>query len=112
LTLTETGGTSPFMPAFLIADVDVKDPDSYRAYREANPDVVRHFGGRYIALGGETRVLEGDWVPHRTIIIEFPDMETLSRFYESPEYEKLKPIRWRSADSRLLAMETLEEPID
>lgn len=100
------------MPAFLIADIDVKNPDEYRAYREANPAIVNRFGGRYIALGGEVKVLEGDWIPRRTIIIEFPDMAALDAFYASDEYAKLRPIRWASADSRLVAIETLAEPIE
>jgi uncharacterized protein (DUF1330 family) len=100
------------MPAFLIADIDVRDDDTYRAYREANPAIVRQFGGRYIALGGEVRVLEGDWQPRRTVIIEFPDMQAISAFYDSPEYRKLREIRWKSADSRLVVIETLPEPID
>ena len=100
------------MPAFLIADIDVQDEETYRAYREANPAIVRKFGGRYIALGGEVRVLEGDWQPRRTVIIEFPDLQAISDFYESEEYRKLRPIRWQSADSRLVAIETLDEPID
>ena len=100
------------MPAFLIADIDVHDDEAYRAYREANPAIVRQFGGRYIALGGEVQVLEGDWQPRRTVIIEFPDMDAINRFYNSPEYERLRPIRWKTADSRLVAIETLPEPID
>jgi len=100
------------MPAFLIADIDVNDPDAYREYREANPAIVRKFGGRYIALGGEVRVLEGDWQPRRTVIIEFPDMDAIARFYDSPEYQRLRPIRWKSADSRLVAIETLDEPVE
>ena len=99
------------MPAILIADIDVQDPDQYRAYREANPDIVNRFGGRYLALGGEVRVLEGDWQPRRTVIIEFPDMAALTAFYESEEYAKIRAIRWASADSRLVAFETLPEPI-
>ena len=98
------------MPAFLIADIDVTDADVYREYRTANPDIVNKFGGRYIALGGEVEVLEGDWQPRRTVIIEFADMETLRAFYNSEEYAQLRPIRWRSADSRLVAIETLDEP--
>lgn len=95
------------MPAFLIADIDVKDAESYANYRNANPDIVNKFGGRYIARGGEVKVLEGDWVPRRTIIIEFPDMEAIAAFYESPEYTELRKIRWQSAESRLVAIETL-----
>jgi uncharacterized protein (DUF1330 family) len=98
------------MPAFLIADIKVNDPDTYAKYRSANPDIVNKFGGRYIALGGEVRVLEGDWIPRRTVILEFPDMAAITAFYESPAYVELRKIRWDSAESRLVAIETLPEP--
>jgi uncharacterized protein (DUF1330 family) len=100
------------MPALLIADIDVHDPEAYRAYREANPDIVNRFGGRYLSIGGETKVLEGDWQPRRTIIIEFPDMAALNAFYNSEEYAQLRPIRWASADARMVAIETLPEPVE
>lgn len=100
------------MPAFLIADIDVKDDEAYTAYRTANPDIVNKFGGQYVALGGEIEVLEGDWHPRRTLIISFPDMDALRAFYASPEYEDLRKIRWASADSRLVAIEGLPEPRD
>ncbi|MDZ4753675.1 MAG: DUF1330 domain-containing protein [Phycisphaerae bacterium] len=95
------------MPALLIADIDVRDPDAYARYRTANPEIVRKFGGRYLAVGGESQVLEGGWVPHRTIIIEFPDMAAVRAFYESSEYAEIRGIRWQSADSRLIAFETV-----
>lgn len=98
------------MPAFLIADIDVKDPEAYAAYRAGSPDIVNKFGGRYVALGGEVKVLEGDWHPRRTIILEFPDMAAIDAWYGSPEYQELQKIRLKSADSRLVAMETLPEP--
>jgi len=100
------------MPAFLIADIRVTDADAYEKYRSANPDVVNRYGGRYVALGGQVEVLEGDWHPARTVIIEFPDMDALKAFYTSEEYGALREIRWRSAESRLVAIETLAEPRD
>jgi uncharacterized protein (DUF1330 family) len=98
------------MPALLIADVDVKDPQAYTEYRTANPAVVKKYGGRYLAVGGEVRVIEGDWIPRRTIIIEFPDMAAVTAFYDSPEYAELRKIRWKNADSRLVAFETTIPP--
>ena len=98
------------MPAFLIADINVKNDDVYKEYRSANPDIVNKYGGRYVALGGVVEVLEGDWHPNRTVIIEFPDMDSLRAFYSSEEYVALREIRWRSAESRLVAIETLAEP--
>lgn len=50
------------MPAVLIADIDVRDPETYARYRTANPEIVTRHGGRYLAVGGEVQVLEGDWV--------------------------------------------------
>jgi uncharacterized protein (DUF1330 family) len=40
------------------------------------------------------------------VIIEFPDMAAVRAFYESNEYAAIRGIRWRSADSRLVAFET------
>ena len=100
------------MPAFLIADIEVTDEQTYSAYRTANPDIVNKHGGRYVALGGAVEVLEGDWHPNRTVIIEFPSMEALRSFYTSPEYVELRKLRTKSANSRLVAIETLPEPID
>lgn len=100
------------MPALLIADIDVQDAQAYTAYRTANPDIVNRFGGRYVALGSAVEVLEGDWQPRRTVVIEFPDMAALKGFYNSPEYGELRKIRWSSADSRLVAIETLPEPVE
>ena len=100
------------MPALLIADIDVTDPDTYADYRKTNPDIVNRFGGRYLALGGAVEVLEGDWQPRRTVVIEFPDMAAVRAFYASDEYAELRKIRWRSADSRLVAIETLPEPVE
>ncbi len=94
------------LPAILVADIDIHDPEDYAAYRSANPDIVRKYGGRYLAVGAQATVLEGDWIPRRTVIIEFPDIEAVKAFYESPEYARVRGIRWRSADSRLVAFET------
>ena len=38
-------------------------------------------------------VIEGDWDPDRMTIIEFPDMNSLKAWYNSPEYEDLKAMR-------------------
>jgi len=97
------------VPALLLADIDVKDPEAYAEYRTANPGVVKKYRGRYIAVGGDVRVIEGDWSPRRTIIIEFPDMAAVKNFYDSPEYVELRKIRWKSADSRIVVFETMAE---
>jgi len=91
----------------LSADVDGDDPDAYAAYRQANPEIVKKYGGKYLAVGGEAKAIEGNWQPSRMILIEFPSMEELEAFYASEDYAQIRPIRWKTADSRLLVLEGL-----
>jgi uncharacterized protein (DUF1330 family) len=50
------------------------------------------FAGRFLAHGGETQVLEGNW-RGRVVIIEFPDLERAKAWYDSPAYQALIPLR-------------------
>jgi uncharacterized protein (DUF1330 family) len=97
------------MPAYLIADIEVLDAEDFAAYRAANPAITAKFGGVYVARGGAVEVLEGDWSPHRTVMIRFPSMAALKAWYESPEYAAIKPIRERATRTRLVAIEGIEE---
>lgn len=93
------------MAAYLIADVDITDAAVFEEYRRDVPASEARYGGRYIARGGATKVLEGDWEPHRLVIVEFPDMASLLAWYDSPEYSRLKAIRERCAKTRIIALE-------
>jgi uncharacterized protein (DUF1330 family) len=93
------------MTAYLIADVDVSDPDVYAEYRrQVLPLVTRH-GGRFIVRGGAHETLEGKWKPKRLVIIEFPDMAALKAWYGSPEYTGLIALRQGASRGSLVAVE-------
>ncbi len=64
------------MPAFVIADIDVHDPDRYADYKVGSPGSIAEFGGRFVARGGAVEALEGDWAPARLVVIEFPDSDS------------------------------------
>ena len=49
----------------------------------------------------------GHWKPERVVIIEFPDMDVLNRWYTSPEYQPLIALR-KSSTSELDMLITLE----
>jgi uncharacterized protein (DUF1330 family) len=93
------------MAAYLIADVDITDAAAFEEYKRDVPITEQRYGGRYLGRGGLTKVLEGDWEPHRLVIIEFPDMASLLAWYNSPEYSRLKAIRERSANTRIIALD-------
>jgi len=95
------------MPAYLIADIEVTDPVGYDEYKKRVPAVIAAHGGRYLARGGASEVLEGTWRPKRSAIIEFPNLASMKAFWESPEYQPLRKIRERSAKSNLVVIEGL-----
>jgi uncharacterized protein (DUF1330 family) len=99
------------MPAYVIVETDVHDPEQYERYKAASPEAVRSGGGRFVARGGELAVLEGDWSPSRLVILEFPDLEAARRWYDSPEYAGAKRLREGAADLRMVAVQGLDEPI-
>ena len=92
------------MPAYVIVEVEVTDPERYREYMAASPGAVAAGGGRFVARGGETVTLEGDWDPARIVVLEFPDLETAKRWYDSEEYRAARQLREGAAVFRAIAV--------
>lgn len=93
------------MTAYVVADIEITDPEAYETYRRDVPAVIAAYGGRYLVRGGATKVLEGDWQPRRMVILEFPSMRQAEAFYGSAEYQALMAIRVHASNSRLVAVE-------
>jgi len=47
------------MPAYVIVETDIHDPEQYEQYKAASPAAVAGGGGRFVVRGGELAVLEG-----------------------------------------------------
>ena len=71
------------MPAYVIAETEVTDPERYEQYKAAVPAAIAAGGGRFLVRGGESVVLEGDWQPSRLVVLEFADLAAAKRWYES-----------------------------
>jgi uncharacterized protein (DUF1330 family) len=93
------------MPAYIIVETDIHDPEQYEQYKAASPGAVASGGGRFVARGGELAVLEGDWEPSRIVILEFPDLEAARRWYDSPEYVEARKLREGAANLKMVAVE-------
>ena len=63
------------MPAYVIVDIEITDPEQYERYKALAPATVAAYGGRYVARGGATLSLEGDWQSKRLVILEFDSLE-------------------------------------
>ena len=82
------------MPAYLIAEHIITDEAKFHEYRtKVEPTMAKH-GGRYLTEGATHKLPEGGhWKPERVVIIEFPDMNSLDVWYNSPEYQPLIALR-------------------
>ena len=86
------------MPAYMVVQINVTDPDKFARYREVVPQVVEAFGGRYIVRGATVEVLEGSHDGRRFVLFEFPSMDAIRKFWHSDEYAKVKALRENAAD--------------
>jgi len=96
------------MPAYVIAETDVTDPERYERYRAASPAAIAAGGGRFVVRGGEIAVLEGDWNPSRLVVLEFPDLDAAKRWYESEQYQEAKRLREGAENLRMVAVQGVD----
>ncbi len=93
------------MPAYVVVQVDVQDPATYEKYKPMVPPTIAAYGGRVIVRGGKTEILEGDWLPKRLVILEFPSVEQAKKWWASEEYAEAKALRQRSAKTQMIVVE-------
>jgi uncharacterized protein (DUF1330 family) len=50
------------------------------------------YGGKWLALDAPVKALEGGW-PGSVVLMEFPDMDTAEKWYNSAEYQAILHLR-------------------
>lgn len=95
------------MTAYVIVDIDVHDPVGYEEYKKLAPAAVELYGGKYIARGGKTETLEGDWSPSRLVILQFESSEQAKKWLNSEEYREARAMRHRTANSKMVVIDGL-----
>ena len=93
------------MPAYVIVDVHITDHETYEQYKKLTPASVSAFGGKFVVRGGKAETIEGDWEPGRIVILEFADIETAHKWWNSDIYTTAKKIRQRSAITKMIFVE-------
>lgn len=93
------------MSAYVIVEIEIHDPQVYDEYKAAAPASISQYGGRYVARGGKTVTLEGNWDPKRIVVLEFPSLEQARAWWAAPEYSAARAIRQRCASTRMIVVE-------
>lgn len=93
------------MPAIVVARINVTDPEKYEAYKPLAKEAILAFGGRYLVRGAEPNAIEGDAGPYRYVVVEFDSVETVRKFYDSPQYRKARQARAGAAEAEIVALQ-------
>jgi len=97
------------MKAYVIVNVEIKDPVRYEDYRKLTPDSLVPFGGRFIVRGGKTETLEGSWQTGRVVVVEFPNYEQAKAWWSSAGYAPAKALRQATAETDMIVVEGCTE---
>jgi uncharacterized protein (DUF1330 family) len=93
------------MSAYLIALVKIDDAGAYQTYATRSLEVITQYGGTILARGGESAALEGEAFTGRAVIIRFPTLECIRKFYASQQYQQARRLREGVALARMIAVQ-------
>lgn len=93
------------MAGYVIAEVEIVDPQGFEDYRRLVPATIEKYGGKFVVRGGNTETLEGQWQPKRLVIIQFDSVERAKQWWASEEYREAKALRQRTAITNLVVAE-------
>ena len=93
------------MTAYIIADIQVNEPEKFKTYSDRVPEFIRKYQGRFIVRGGDPENREGDWTPHRIVVVEFPSKSLAQAFLDDPQYQEIADIRRAATTGKLIIVE-------
>jgi uncharacterized protein (DUF1330 family) len=84
----------PKTRCYMIIQAAFTDRERFMAtYQVAVAPLVEAFGGRYVMVGRNLLVLEGDFPATGFVLSVWPDRDAALRFWNSPEYARVKTLR-------------------
>src|SRR6201988_1110814 len=94
---------------YWIPQIDVSNPEGYKAYMAATPPAHEKYRGTALVRGGKTEIVEGH-ARSRVVIREFPDYATALACYRSPEYQSARLLRLPHSRCDFLIVEGYDGP--
>ena len=100
------------MAAYCFFDTyEVTDPKKLEQYRNSVLATVNRYGGKYVLVGGKCDIVEGNWRPTFSVLIEFPSLEAAHSWYDCQEYAPLKALRPSGTKNNAVFMESEPSPL-
>jgi uncharacterized protein (DUF1330 family) len=99
-------------PAFVIVErtATTGEESIQQDYAKLARDILPKYAARYLARSQHNTLLEGDGAtPCCMAILQFPSMEAVRRWYDSPENQSAAKVRQSGAKFRIIAIEGLPD---
>jgi uncharacterized protein (DUF1330 family) len=93
------------MSAYVISELEVRDPVAIETYRTIAAKSIAQYGGRYLVRNGAASAVEGGPPVKSIVVVEFPSIERLREWHASPEYAEALKVRRTALDRRLIFVE-------
>jgi uncharacterized protein (DUF1330 family) len=93
------------MAAYVIVEVSIHDQNAYEEYKKLTPAAVAAYNGKFVVRGGQSEILEGDGLPERIVVLEFPSVQRAKEWWNSGMYAAAKAIRQKAATTRMIVVE-------
>jgi uncharacterized protein (DUF1330 family) len=93
------------MTAYIIIDMNITDPLRFEEYNMLAAPTVELYGGKFLAHGGTTEILEGSWAPGHLVILQFDTVEQAKEWLNSTEYHEPRRLRHEAAVSNMIVSE-------
>jgi uncharacterized protein (DUF1330 family) len=78
---------------YVVVEMNISDPERYKAYMAAAPATIAAAGGEYLVRGGKSEPLEGDWIPPRVAILKFPSYDQAKAWHDGEAYRRARANR-------------------
>ncbi len=91
--------------AYDVGQITVKQPEQWAEYRGKVPETLAPWGAELVFRGQQVAVLAGENAHSDIVVIRFPSVEAVHRWFSSAAYQALIPLRQQAADMVLLSYE-------
>ena len=81
------------MQAYVFGLLYMDNWDWYEKYYPETAKLISEHGGKYLSSGVKPDMREGEDQPSAYVLLEFPNLESATNWYEDPNYQPLMNLR-------------------
>jgi uncharacterized protein (DUF1330 family) len=100
------------MPAYVISMMSIHDPETYRNYTDRTPTIVKKYGGKFLARGGDITTVEGEEYNDRMVLLEFPSKQAIQDWFDDPDYQEAMTFRHAASKANIYVIEGNDNTLD